>query len=383
MRLTAFPTSNIAIHPSISTFHKPIRDYERVKVNFMSKTMEAIQSAILANSASKRDITVPAKSIILNQDATWNVGAEQMKATRWANSQIFNRLGMPAKYFNELLETDPELAAYHTNRVIKQDDSEWFIRTKIGNITLDGDEDTSEDAGESPYIRGVMSDKYSVLDNDKVMEALTKIINHYTSDYEINAYNLLDHRMHVRITLPQTAKQFGTTTRAKGDILQVGLDIVNSEVGYTAMNIMGFVWRLVCTNGMRRMERGDMFSQRHIYIDDAAFFNRCCQAITDGVQNGQKTMEQFAALKALPLTNTLPVHDVIGTEFDLSKSIVESAKELWENDDSAYGVINSFTAAARGLDDEKRLEIEREAGKMLMIPAKTWKKYDLIASDID
>lgn len=349
----------------------------------MTNTMESITSTILNNSASKRDLTVPAKTIILKNDASWNIGAEQFKATRWANNQIFARLGMPAKYFSDLLDTDPELAAYHTNRVIQQDDSEWFVRTKVGNINPDGDEDTDEDAGESPYIRGVMSDKYSVLDNDKVMEALTKIINHYTKEYSIESYNLLDHRMHVRITLPQTAKQFGLTTKAKGDILQVGLDIVNSEVGYSAMNIMGFVWRLVCTNGMRRMEKGDMFTQRHIFINDGAFFNRCCQAITDGVQNATKTMEQFATLKQLQLTNTVTVHDVIGKEFDFSKTVIDTAKDLWEDDDTAYGVVNSFTAAARGLDDEKRLDMEREAGKMLMIPAKTWKKYDMIAADYE
>ena len=335
----------------------------------MSNTMEAINHIIVNNSQSKRDIVVPTSSIILKDDATWNIGAEQFKATNWANNQIFNRLGMPAKYFSELLETDPELAAYHTNKVLKNDSSEWFVRTKTGNITKDGDEDTSEDAGETPYIRGVMSDKYSVLDNDKVMEALTKIINHYTKEYTIESYCLLDHRMHVRITLPQTSQQFGTTNRAKGDILQVGLDIVNSEVGYHSFNIMGFVWRLVCTNGMRRMEKGDMFTQRHIYLDDSAFFARCCKAITDGVENGQNTMEQFATLKQLPLINTLTVHDVIGKEFGFTQTYVESAKELWENEDSAYGIVNSFTAAARSYDNEKRLELEREAGKLLTVPA--------------
>lgn len=123
----------------------------------MTNTMEAITTTVLNNSATKRDLTVPAKSIILKNDASWNIGAEQFKATRWANNQIFSRLGMPAKYFSDLLDTDPELAAYHTNRVIQQDDSEWFVRTKVGNINPDGDEDTDEDAGESPYIRGVMS----------------------------------------------------------------------------------------------------------------------------------------------------------------------------------------------------------------------------------
>jgi len=351
----------------------------------MSKTtMESLNTIITANSASKRDLTVPTSSILLSNNGIWNIGAEEFQATRWANSQIFNRLGMPGKYFTELMEADPELAAYHTNRVLKtHKDEEWFVRTKVGNINLDGTEDESEDASESPYIRGVMSDKYSVLDNDKVIEALTKIINHYAKDYSIESHNLSDHRMHIRITLPQTAKDFGLTTRAKNDILQVGLDIVNSEVGYTAMNIMGFVWRLVCTNGMRRIERGDMFSQRHIYLDDAAFFNRCCQAITDGVQNGVRTMEQFAALKQLQLANPLNVHDIVGKEFEFTKGFVDNAKELWEEDDTAYGIINSFTAAARRLENEQKLEMERKAGKMLMIPAKAWKKYDMIAADYD
>lgn len=356
----------------------------------MSKTIEEIANIVTQSAQTNRDISIPNSQFSLNFNGTstsWKVGGEEFKSTRWANSQIFSRLGMPSKYFNELLSEDPELAAYHINRVLRQSPpEEWFVRTKIGVLDNIIDDETSgndEVKGNIvPYIRGVMSDKYSVLDNYKIIEAVSRILKHYASDFTIQSHCLEDHRMHIRITLPQTSKDFGLTTKSKNDILQVGLDIINSEVGYHAMNIIGFIWRLVCTNGMRRIEKGDTFTQRHIFLDDNAFFTKCCFAIKDSVETGLQTMEQFVTLKQLAIQNPLQLHDVVGKELEFSKSVVDIAKEYWEEDSTAYGIVNSFTAAARTLDNEKRLEMERQAGKMLMIPAKTWRKYDIIAGDI-
>ena len=102
----------------------------------MSKTIEEIADIISESAKSNRDITIPNSQFSLDFDGTntsWLVGGEQLKSTRWANSQIFSRLGMPSKYFNELLTEDPELAAYHTNRVLRQSPpEEWFVRTKVG-----------------------------------------------------------------------------------------------------------------------------------------------------------------------------------------------------------------------------------------------------------
>ncbi|MGE5637658.1 MAG: hypothetical protein ACM3WQ_03030 [Chloroflexota bacterium] len=354
----------------------------------MSKTIEEIADIVKQSASMNRDITIPNGQFSLNfngTDTSWLVGGERFKSTKWANSQIFSKLGMPSRYFNDLLVEDPELATYHTNRVLSQSaPEEWFVRTKVGVLDNVVDEETSGEGDKEPvpFIRGVMSDKYSVLDNDKIVMAVSRILSHYVKELNIQSYCLEDHRMHIRITLPQTAKDFGLTTRSKNDILQVGLDIINSEVAYHAMNITGFIWRLVCTNGMRRMEKGDTFTQRHIFLDDNTFFTKCCFAIRDSVESGLKTMEQFVALKQLSLQHPLQLHEVIGKELEFTNSIVDSAKEYWEEDATAYGIINSFTAAARNLDNEKRLEVERQAGKMLMIPAKTWHRYDVIAGEI-
>jgi hypothetical protein len=163
----------------------------------------------------------------------------------------------------------------------------------------------------------------------------------------------------------------------------VGIDIVNSEVGVSSMNIAGLVWRLVCTNGLRRMDRGETFTQRHIYLDTPTFYNRIGNAITRGIQSGIDTMINFSESKKFELVRPLQSMHVIGKQYDLTKGIVERAKELWEHDATAYGIINSFTASARGLDNEKRLELEKVSGKLLTLNTKDWHRIDTLAEEFD
>lgn len=350
-------------------------------------TMNEVISKVEIDSRGKRDLT--ANIFKMDNNGLLWVGnnsdgeTEQMKLNRHAASQIFQRYGMPSKYFSNLLHTDPELTAYHFNKVIeKQPQEDLFVRTKTG-IHTDIDDDGNEETEDSdiPVIRGVMSDMYAVLDNDMVTDALQAVISKFGNNYQIASHYLDDRRMHVRILFPTTARQFGFTKDNVGDILQVGIDIVNSEVGLSSMNIAGLVWRLVCSNGLRRMDRGETFIQRHIHLDTPTFYNRVGQAMTKGIQSGIDTMINFTNSKKFELVRPLESMKVIGKQYDLTNAIVEKAQERWEHDATAYGVINSFTAAARGLDNERRLELEKTSGRLLNLSTKDWKRIDTLAEE--
>jgi len=350
--------------------------------------MNEIVNRVEKDSIGKIDLT--ASTFRMADNGLLWVGGEdgecqQMKLNRHAASQMFSKFNMPGKYFSNLLQEDPELTAYHFNKVVdKTPHEDLFIRTKTG-IHTDVDDEGNEETEDSsiPVIRGVMSDMYAVLDNDMVVRGLQAVINKFGNDYQIVTHHLDDRRMHIRILFPTTARQFGYTKDNLGDILQVGIDIVNSEVGISSMNIAGLVWRLICTNGLRRMDRGETFIQRHIYLDTPTFYNRIGHAMTKGIQSGIDTMVNFSESKKFELIRPMQSMQVIGKQYDLTKTIVERAQEVWEHDATAYGVINSFTAAARGLDNERRLELEKVSGRLLTLNTKDWHRIDTLAEEYE
>lgn len=352
-------------------------------------TMNEVISRVEKDSQGKRDLT--ANVFKMDDNGLLWVGnnsdgeTEQMKLNRHAASQMFSRFNMPGKYFSNLLRTDPELTAYHFNKVVnKNPQEELFIRTKLG-IHTDVDDEGNEEEEDSdiPVIRGVMSDMYAVLDNDMVVNGLQAVISKFGNNYQIVSCYLDDKRMHVRILIPTTARQFGFTKDNVGDVLQVGIDIVNSEVGISSMNIAGLVWRLICSNGLRRMDKGETFIQRHIHLDTSTFYNRIGNAMTKGIQSGIDTMINFSESKKYEIIRPLQAMQVIGKQYDLTKTIVEKAQERWEHDATAYGVVNSFTAAARGLDNERRLELEKTSGRLLTLTTKDWHRIDTLAEEYD
>jgi hypothetical protein len=330
--------------------------------------MQDLFEAVKLDSLGKRDIT--SSDIRLSNTGDFYVNDERMKLTQYAASQLFQRFEMPVRYFTKLLDDDPELASYHFNKVQEKfSHDEMLIRVK--------------DREEVPTVRGIMSDLYSVLDNDMVVEGLQAVINKFSDNYQIISYYTCDRRMHVRITFPTTSRQFGFTKDEIGDILQVGVDIVNSEVGFSSLNIASLLWRLVCTNGMRRVSAGETFIQRHIYLDSETFYNNMTFAIHTAIENGILMMKNFAESKKIVLIRPLESIQVVADKYELSDAIVEKAQENWEHDATVYGLINSFTAAARGMNNENRLELERTANKMLTLSPREWGRIDKLAEQYE
>jgi len=345
--------------------------------------IESVIERIQEDSEGKRDVT--ATSLRLTDDGLLEVyhGSEWelMKMNRHATTQLFQKFEMPSKYFSRLIVDDPELTAYHFNKIAQAVAPEdLLVRTKMGMHTED---EVTEDSGNLPVVRGIMSDLYSVLDNDMVIDGLQSVIGKFSNEYDVVDSFLDDRRMHLRITFPSTSRQFGFTKDDVGDILQVGIDIVNSEVGVSSMNIGGLVWRLVCANGLRKMLRGESFIQRHMYLDTPSFYNNMSFAMTQGIQSGIDTMKNFSDSKRIELIRPLQIMKVIGEHFDIPNAVVELAQERWEHDATVYGIINSFTASARGMTNENRLDLERVSGRMLSLTPKEWSKFDRIAEEYD
>jgi hypothetical protein len=64
-------------------------------------------------------------------------------------------------------------------------------------------------------------------------------------EYDIKSCAITDTKMYIKASLPSLQREVN-----KGDVVESGVIISNSEVGHGAVNVSPFIHRLVCMNGM-------------------------------------------------------------------------------------------------------------------------------------
>lgn len=62
-------------------------------------------------------------------------------------------------------------------------------------------------------------------------------------------------------------------------------------------------------------------------------------------------------------------------EGGFSGQFTDNVKTNFDGDGTAYGIVNAFTRSARELPNERRLEVESFAGKLVTMPASRWERF--------
>jgi len=341
-------------------------------------TFKQVKERIEVDSLGKADYITPINNLCMDNDGKIIFkdllkikGSTpidiSLRPTDWANGQIFSKLKMPTRYFKKLSIASPELTAQHFNYwAEKEGNYPVMLRTKIN--------------GDSGVIRGFVSEKFSRLDNNTMIDSLEEILKKKKGSYRIQDFFMDEKRVHLRLVCFDGTKTFtlaGMTASGEEDYLQVGLDIVNSEVGASSLNIVPVVFRLVCSNGLRRWSAdGDVFNQRHIYLKENEFQDKMEIAMADGIKIGQGLLKQHIALKSIEVENPLDVIGEITKAGEFSKEFHRAMVYEFEYDNTAYGIVNAVTAAAKRLPDERRLEAEKYAGKLVSLPLSGWEAFE-------
>lgn len=283
--------------------------------------------------------------------------------TEWSLGQIFSKLSMPVQYFKRVKTTAPQLMVDHFNYWAKRTDGQVLLRARV--------------RGDNAVLRGLVSDKYSVLDNDMTMDVMARLLRTKEDSYNIEDFYMDEKRMHLRLTYTDTTQQIGFTNSGKPDYVKMGMDKVNSEVGASSYNIVGLIWRQICSNGLRGWrENGDAFVQRHIFLRSDEFLIRVTEAMVNSVGTGMEMLVGFKKTMVQNIQNPFDVIAKIAKDNGYSKEFADRAKTEFEGDMSGYGVINSFTSAARSLPNERRLEVERAAGRLINLLPNQWARLD-------
>ncbi len=176
-------------------------------------------------------------------------------------------------------------------------------------------------------------------------------------------FALSDESLHLRLIDPTKTREV-----LPGDGLSAGVHISNSEVGARSLCVDALVYRLVCSNGLIALVKGQsLLRRRHVHIAPL----RLQAALAEAVESAFTTAEGFLERLRDSTRQSVPdpegAIEKIGERWGLSEPVREAAKvALWREEasvrGSAFGLVNAFSGVAQLLTDEKRYDLEVLAG---------------------
>lgn len=267
--------------------------------------------------------------------------------TSYSFSQLCTRLGIPVRYMEKCLEAgNRELVASNVNDWLKHSEKNLMVRRY------------------DKAIRGILSQKYSVLDTPDILEA----VKPYMNDAEIKGYFISPERFHLRAIIQPL--------NVPDEDLFAGFQIDSSDVGRSTLVVQFFLYKQVCSNGLM-VSKGDglIFQQRHINISKDEFSKGLIEGmsvIPKLIPNIERAInicrkrsmpyELITANGVQTFINDLKLHAGLGEDDSMKVAELMSKKY----GDTQWSLINSLTEVAQQFTLEKRLTVERFAGSLLV-----------------
>ena len=294
--------------------------------------------------------------------------------TPHTHRQLGTWAGIPAKYYDKMAETAPDLLAGNMNHWLKREQANKLLRTLDGNA------------------RAFLSDRYRRIDNEDIAEQVLPILLDKGNFSEIISTEVTERKMYIKALFPRVRNDVGV-----GDEVQAGVAISNSEIGLGSLVVEPLVYRLVCSNGMvsqdNRLSRyhvgrkteGDangavqLFRDETIAADDKALMMKIrdiVNACADPAVFNAIVEKMRASKEGKTVENPIEAVKVLGKSFTLNEQEQGSVLEnlIRGQDYSRFGVLNAVTATANTHDSYDRAsELEVMGGKILDLPSRDWK----------
>lgn len=333
-----------------------------------STTLDEFMTALENVERNKEDYVVPAGKMYMKDPEAIDVtGIGTFDLNDVAHGQLADRLEIPRKYYQKISGFEG-LREQNVNTLLSNTQSKFTVRT-LGDTA-----------------RAVLSDKYLPVDNYMVIKEVMPILKDLP-ETRIQAANLTDRKMYMQIIFPHTTKEI-----VKGDAVQYGITLSNSEVGMGAVKVESTIWRLVCSNGMigksivnrrhvgRRINEDDnmdLFRRETIVADLKAFTMKLSDMIRYSLEEAQ-----IEALIA-------PMREAAGMSIEQPEETVQKITKKYglrdmeakhvlrnmfaEQNISKYGIINGVTNAAHITENpDRQYELERIGSDILDLSPSQW-----------
>lgn len=286
-----------------------------------------------------------------------------------AHRQIATHTGIPAQYYDRMQAEQPALLASNINT--------WFNAKPANRMvrTLGGD------------MRAFLSDRYQRIENEEIAEAALPVLGDLPG-VKIVSCEVTDRRLYIHAVVPTVTGEV-----KRGDVVEAGVIISNSEVGLGSVSVAGLIWRLVCLNGMKT---SDAFRRNHVgrkvednealwaddtrKADDRAVLLKVrdmvraavdetnfrvqlqkLQGLTEGKISGspEKAIEVLAR----------KVGATDGERGGILRSLIEGG------DLTRWGIVNAITHQAHTVENyDRAVEFEGMGGRLVDLPATEWRE---------
>lgn len=337
------------------------------------KSIVELATEIQRQAATRKDYVADTREMSLTSDARLAVGQDELfTINEHAHRQLGDKIGIPAKYYDRMLTESPALLADNVNHWLHAEPERRMVRT------LDG------------TARAFLSDRYRRIDNDDIAQVVLPILMG-SPDIQVLSAEITERKMYLQAVFPRVEREV-----KKGDVVQAGLLITNSEIGTGGFNVSPLVYRLLCLNGMtgqhalRKYHVGrramsedgsyEIFSSETVQADDKALmlkvrdvvrasmdklaFDRQVEVLRDATQ----TPEIVNPVKAVELLTKQ-----VGLATDEANNVLTNI--IKGGDLTQYGLVQAVTAVANThASYDRAVEFEQLGGRILELNLSEWNK---------
>lgn len=304
-------------------------------------------SIILPEQVRESFISTDGKKVFYNFESE-----SKLRFTDYSFGQMCNKLGVPVGYMQKCLSDEKmrELVDYNLNS--------WLSEYSGGSMLVRKYNDS---------IRGVLSNKYSICDTGEILNTLGEVLP--VDDFNIKGYFISPERFHMRCVM--------SPLNIPGEDLFAGIQVDSSDVGRSTLIVSFLIYKQVCTNGLVISRGGGtLFKQKHIGVKSEVFGRELKESyaeipslikwakmsIEEAMQRGEVDFDTMTQDKMNDLINKVKTL----TSFDdkLSMRTIEIMRDKYTP--NTWGLVNALTEVAQEFTLERRLEIEKIAGGLLI-----------------
>ena len=348
------------------------------------RTLQELAIELDRQTAAKRDYIVNTGRMGLTGEAeSFMLYPEDAQPIRFDMSGLFERqlgaaLGIPAKYYDKMRAEYPALLSKNINGWFEHAPSKHTVRT------LDG------------RARAFLSDRYRRIDNYDIAQAVLPVIGEMDTGSScgrarVESCEVTENRMYLKVVNPRLTAEVN-----KGDVVQAGIIVSNSEVGLGSVSVMPLVFRLVCLNGMIVQDYGkrkyhigreneeawDLYIDETLQADDAAFMLKLADIVRTAVDEARFSMvvDKLREAAGARITGHVPdVVELTARQYGMSKD--EEAGILQHliagGDLSLYGLSNAITRAAQDVADyDRATALEGLGWDIATMPGDVWRSVN-------
>lgn len=344
------------------------------------RTLSELARELNVQALTKRDYLVDTRSLEFQTTGDTSrlklpidIGVNTFAVNELAHRQISDRLGIPYRYYDKMKADNPALLDENVNSWLQAKPERRLIRT------LDG------------KARAFLSDRYRRLDNYDLAEAVFPVLAKMKGA-EVISCELTETNMFIKVINKTLQLEV-----QKGDIVQAGIVISNSEVGLGSVKVEPLIYRLACLNGMIAQDFGqrkyhvgrtvenespayELYRDETLEADDKAFFLKVQDVVRAAVDRAKFALivdRMKQATGQMIQGNPIKAVEVLGQRLQFNQLERDSViKHLIQGGDlSAYGLLNAVTHTSQELADYNRAtEFERFGGQILALPKKEWQE---------